>query len=39
MRVPVPLRSAYKLIDHGPTTLITSAHGGRRTRRRRRSSR
>ena len=30
MRVPVPLRSAYKLINHGPTTLITSAHDGRR---------
>lgn len=30
MRVPVPLRRAYKLINHGPTTLITSAHGGRR---------
>ena len=30
MRVPVPLRRAYKLINHGPTTLITSAAGGRR---------
>ena len=30
MRVPVPLRRAYKLINHGPTTLITSASGGRR---------
>jgi flavin reductase (DIM6/NTAB) family NADH-FMN oxidoreductase RutF len=30
MRVPVPLRRAYKLVNHGPTTLITSAHGGRR---------
>jgi flavin reductase (DIM6/NTAB) family NADH-FMN oxidoreductase RutF len=30
MRVSVPLRRAYKLINHGPTTLITSAWGGRR---------
>ena len=30
MRVPVPLRRAYKLINHGPTTLITSAFGDRR---------
>ena len=30
MRVSVPLRRAYKLINHGPTTLITSASGGRR---------
>jgi flavin reductase (DIM6/NTAB) family NADH-FMN oxidoreductase RutF len=30
MRVPVPLRRAYKLINHGPTTLITSAHRGQR---------
>ncbi|HZN55966.1 MAG TPA: flavin reductase family protein [Candidatus Polarisedimenticolaceae bacterium] len=30
MRVPVPLRRAYKLINHGPTTLVTSAAGGRR---------
>jgi len=30
MRVPVPLRRAYKLINHGPTTLITSADGDRR---------
>ena len=30
MRVEVPLRRAYKLINHGPTTLITSAAGGRR---------
>jgi flavin reductase (DIM6/NTAB) family NADH-FMN oxidoreductase RutF len=30
-RVPVtPLRRAYRLINHGPTTLIGSAHGGRR---------
>ena len=30
MRVAVPLRRAYKLINHGPTTLITSAAGGHR---------
>lgn len=30
MRVSVPLRRAYKLINHGPTTLITSAFGERR---------
>ena len=30
MRVSVPLRRAYKLINHGPTTLVTSAAGGRR---------
>ena len=29
MRVSVPLRRAYKLINHGPTTLISSAAGGR----------
>ncbi|MEW5854030.1 MAG: flavin reductase family protein [Myxococcota bacterium] len=29
MRVPVELRKAYKLINHGPTTLITSAHAGK----------
>ncbi|MCU0701270.1 MAG: flavin reductase family protein [Myxococcaceae bacterium] len=30
MRTPVPLKLAYRLLNHGPTTLITSAHGGRR---------
>ena len=30
MRVSVPLRRAYKLINHGPTTLITSQAAGRR---------
>src|SRR6185295_8115177 len=30
MRIAVPLRRAYKLINHGPTTLITTAHGDRR---------
>jgi flavin reductase (DIM6/NTAB) family NADH-FMN oxidoreductase RutF len=30
MRVAVPLRRAYKLINHGPTTLITSAAENKR---------
>jgi flavin reductase (DIM6/NTAB) family NADH-FMN oxidoreductase RutF len=30
MRVAVPLRRAYKLINHGPTTLITSRAGEKR---------
>ena len=30
MRVSVPLRRAYKLINHGPTTLITSSADDRR---------
>ena len=30
MRVAVPLPKACRLINHGPTTLIASAHGGRR---------
>lgn len=30
MRVPVELRRAYRLLNHGPTTLLSSAHGGRR---------
>jgi flavin reductase (DIM6/NTAB) family NADH-FMN oxidoreductase RutF len=29
MRVPVELRRSYKLLNHGPTTLIASAHGDR----------
>ncbi len=29
MRVSVPLRHAYKLLNHGPTTLLTSAAEGR----------
>jgi flavin reductase (DIM6/NTAB) family NADH-FMN oxidoreductase RutF len=29
MRVPVELRRSFRLINHGPTTLITSAAGGR----------
>lgn len=27
---PVPLAKAYRLLNHGPTVLVTSAHGGRR---------
>lgn len=27
---PVPLAQAYRLLNHGPVTLITSAHGDRR---------
>jgi flavin reductase (DIM6/NTAB) family NADH-FMN oxidoreductase RutF len=30
MRVPVELKRSYRLINHGPTTLITSAARGRR---------
>lgn len=30
MRKPVELRHAYRLLNHGPTTLITSAAGGQR---------
>ena len=30
MRVPVELKRAYRLLNHGPTTLISAAHGGRR---------
>lgn len=30
MRVAIPLRRSYKLINHGPTTLVTSAAGNRR---------
>jgi len=26
----VNLHSAYRLLNHGPTTLITSAHNGKR---------
>ncbi|RKH15461.1 flavin reductase family protein [Corallococcus sp. CA053C] len=29
MRVPLELRRAYKLLNHGPTTLVTSAAKGR----------
>jgi len=30
MRVAVPLRRSYRLINHGPTTLISAAHGPER---------
>lgn len=30
MRVAVPLSQAYKLLNHGPVTLVSSAHQGRR---------
>ena len=29
-RVAVPLAQAYLLLNHGPTVLVSSAHGGRR---------
>ena len=29
-RVAVPLPKAYRLLNHGPTVLVSSAHGGRR---------
>ncbi len=29
-RQPVPLHQAYRLINHGPTVLVSSAHEGRR---------
>ncbi|NMG66389.1 flavin reductase [Azoarcus indigens] len=28
--VPVPLPKAHRLLNHGPTVLVSSAHGGRR---------
>lgn len=30
MRIAVPLPLAYRLLNHGPTTLVSTAHGGRR---------
>jgi len=30
MRVPVPLAHAHRLLNHGPTTLVATAHAGRR---------
>jgi flavin reductase (DIM6/NTAB) family NADH-FMN oxidoreductase RutF len=30
MRIPVELRRAHRLLNHGPTTLVSSAHAGRR---------
>jgi flavin reductase (DIM6/NTAB) family NADH-FMN oxidoreductase RutF len=29
MRIQVPREKAYLLLNHGPTTLVTAAHGGR----------
>lgn len=29
MRLPVDLPQAYRLLNHGPVTLVSSAHGGR----------
>lgn len=29
-RVPVELSKAYRLLNHGPTVLVSAAHGGRR---------
>jgi flavin reductase (DIM6/NTAB) family NADH-FMN oxidoreductase RutF len=29
MRTPVELSKAYRLLNHGPVTLVSSAHGGR----------
>jgi len=30
MRQPVPLPQAYRLLNHGPTVLVSAAHAGRR---------
>lgn len=30
MHQPVPLNHAYRLLNHGPTVLVSAAHGGRR---------
>ena len=30
MRLPVPLPKSYRLLNHGPTVLVSSAHGGQR---------
>lgn len=29
-RQPVPLEKAYRLMNHGPTVLVSAAHGGQR---------
>ena len=29
-RLPVPLAKAYRLLNHGPTVLVSAAHGGQR---------
>lgn len=28
-RIPVPLSTCYRLLNHGPTVLVSSAHGGK----------
>ena len=30
MRTAVPLAKSYRLLNHGPTTLVTTAHNGQR---------
>lgn len=30
MHAPIPLEHAYRLLNHGPTVLVSAAHGGRR---------
>ena len=30
MRIPVPLAHVHRLLNHGPTTLVSTAHGGQR---------
>lgn len=30
LRRPVPLDKAYRLLNHGPTVLVSAAHGGQR---------
>lgn len=30
MHAPLPLKHAYRLLNHGPTVLVSAAHGGRR---------
>ena len=30
MKAPIELRRSYRLLNHGPTTLVTSAHAGKR---------
>lgn len=28
-KIPLPLREVYRLLEHGPTVLVTSARNGR----------
>jgi hypothetical protein len=28
-RIPVPLSTCYRLLNHGPTVMVSSAHGGK----------